>query len=173
MTRAAWLAFAALAACNHYGTDRSAGYGGSPTNVDITEVPVKGFPIEVETGHGYVQGELLAAEGDVVYVLTKEGRVETVHKQEIVKATIEVYPSRAAPAIVWTILGTASTLSHGFFLVFTAPTWLAVGIPSSIEEGSKVVKVDGPDTPQLWQFARYPAGMPRPAPAPAADGGAD
>jgi hypothetical protein len=167
MKRAAPLVFLAIATCNRYGTDRSTGYSGSPAKVDIMDVPVKGFPIEIETAHGEVDGELLAVERDRVYVLTKDGGVSTVTAAETIKATVEVYPSRSAPAIVWTILGTLSTLTHGFFLIFTAPTWAAVGIGASLEEGEKYVKVEGNDVPKLWQFARYPAGMPRPRPPPA------
>ena len=135
---------------------------GSPTTVAIEDVPVKGFPVDVRGpgGERRAAGELLAAEGDCLWVLD-QGHVVRVGSEEIDHVTVTMGPSYEDAAALWTALGTASTLSHGFLLVLSAPVWLVGGITvTANESGAHETDAHGRELVQLYQFARYPAGMP-------------
>ena len=64
----------------------------------------------------------------------------------------------------WTILGTVSTLSHGWFLGFTFPMWLATGISASSGESFRDrYSEDHPDESywiQIIKYSRFPQGLP-------------
>ncbi len=155
-----------LGACTADGPlDRSVGYGGNPVKVEVADVPVKGFPVVVERVAGDdVEGELIASDESFVNVLTAHDGVVATPWKEIRQVRVQLQPSmdgaRAGLAL-WSTLGTLSTLSHGFFLVFTAPVWVGAGIPSTILTGRPIegsTRSDG--ATYLYQFARFPQGPP-------------
>jgi hypothetical protein len=151
--------------CVHGGLNRDVSRG-SPTTVDVKDVPVHGFNVKVERNDDDVEGELLAVEPRGVWVLPKDatttlGRV-FIPASEITNVRIDVYPTQPWSYVGYAVLGTLSTISHGFFLIFTGPTWLLTGISTAIGEGaSGHIDVPRPeDHVYLYQFARFPAGMP-------------
>jgi len=174
------IAALSCAACTrHGGLNRGVTYG-SPTQVPIQDVPVKGFDVTVYTRDRTVSGELLAVDSGHVFVLKGDETVD-FPMGDIYRISVTLYPSKAGWMLLWTLGGTASTLSHGLFLVFTAPTWLVVGGTTSVGSAAAAEKTVRPGAViYLWQFSRFPAGLPaswpthpppplEPAPEPARD----
>jgi hypothetical protein len=153
---------ASNAACTHYPVDRSAGYGGSPATVALRDVPVRGFNVSVERREsGNVSGELLAVNPEFVYVEVDE-ETQAVPVADIRGVSVDLYANEWGWYALWTTLGTLSTVTHGRYLIFTAPAWLATGIPATASlAGAGKVRVEATQVqPQLFQFARFPAGLP-------------
>jgi hypothetical protein len=155
-----------LGACTADGPlDRSVGYGGNPVKVEVADVPVKGFPVVVERVAGDdIEGELIASNELFVRVLTGYGRLLAVPWKNIREVRVQLQPSMEGARAglgVWTALGTLSTLSHGFWLVFSAPIWLGAGIPSTILTGRPIEgSTSSDEATYLHQFARFPQGLP-------------
>jgi hypothetical protein len=159
-----------------HGLDRSVGLGGTPLKaheVSVTEIQAKGFQCEVETRHHHYYGELLAVDRANVYVLPKGHGYRpaiTVPVQLVEHVTVKLddETTRTAGLGAWTFLGTLSTASHGYFLVFSAPAWLITGISTTAvsAKGTTNVPANAGEIPALWQFARFPQGWPRGWPVP-------
>ena len=116
--------------------DRSRSFGGRPVaNVHARDVPVRGFPVVVVPQDGReVEGELLAVDDVNVYVLDASDRSTVATRWDAVtEVRITVAPAREREpegSIVWTSIGAASTVTHGFFLAITGPAWLGAGTVS-------------------------------------------
>ena len=149
-----------LTGCVRGELDRSVSHG-NPAHAALEDVPVNGFPVDVELYEGdSVSGELLAVDDTTVSVLTKTG-TRWIAKNNVSKVSVKLYASHAWELVGWTALGVVSTLSHGYFLIFTAPAWLLIGLPTAAASGaSNHLHVDQSHAAYLWQFARFPAGLP-------------
>ena len=166
------LALGLTACATRGGLDRSVSYG-DPTHVALKDVPVKGFLVDVDVYEGDgASGELLAVYDDGLWVLTDKG-TRWVPKRSVRTVSVKLYRSPVGELVAWTFVGTLSTVSHGFFLVFTAPAWVLVGVTTALNASQAThLDVHQRDAPKLWQFARFPAGLPvgwrdpRPAPLP-------
>jgi hypothetical protein len=149
-----------LTGCVRGELDRSVSHG-NPAHAALEDVPVNGFPVDVELYEGdSVSGELLAVDDTTVSVLTKTG-TRWIAKNNVSKVSVKLYASHAWELVGWTALGVVSTLSHGYLLIFTAPAWLLIGLPTAAASGaSNHLHVDQSHAAYLWQFARFPAGLP-------------
>jgi hypothetical protein len=160
-----WLAAASLSlatvACVRQGVvDRSKGFGGAPTTVDVEDVPVKGYKVHVEHGGHTTDGELLALDAESLFVLA-DGATAAIPRRNITGFRIRLYDTSPAAVGVWTGIGTVSTVSHGAWAVISAPVWLAVGIPSTVAIANKgKLDVGRESLGPLVQFARFPQGLP-------------
>ena len=110
-----------------------------------------------------LHGELLAVQSNTLYVLDPANTTQKIPLQHVEKAALYTYES-AAGFGAWGVLGSLSTISHGFVSVFSFPIWVLV---SSIAAGAESTHVrlrypqDGVDSLAKW--ARFPQGMPRKA----------
>ncbi len=59
---------------------------------------------------------------------------------------------------VWTALGTVSTISHGYWAVFSHAGWLAAGIPASVAANNPSIAVAS--CLALRPYLRFPQGIP-------------
>jgi hypothetical protein len=134
---------------------------GFETHVPIDDVPVKGFPVVVDRGdEDDVTGELLAVDDGGLWVLGEKGTTR-VSKGQIEKVTVKVHSNLGWAFLAWTLVGTASTISHGFVLVLSAPSWaIAGGTVTGIEFGRGKATASSRDAHELYQYARFPAGLP-------------
>jgi hypothetical protein len=134
---------------------------GDPTHVAVADVPVKGFQVVVDRRDADdVTGELLAAPRDGLWVLTPTG-TRWVPLEEIERVSVNLYSNLGWATLAWTIAGAGSTLSHGFCLVLTAPAWAGVGgVVTGVEFGKGRARASSRDALYLYQFARFPAGLP-------------
>lgn len=111
---------------------------------------------------GVVQGELLAVDGDRVYV--ERGKtVVPIRLRDIAKLDMSAYDSDNDNLVALTVLGTVSTLSHGFLLVISAPVWMLWGSATARDQDREGYEdVTGrkllPDELRPW--ARFPQGVP-------------
>ena len=104
-----------------------------------------------------VAGELLAIDAKGIHVLTQGGAV-TALPGDVTKAAIGVHRNQRSDATMWTVLGTLSTLSHGGFLVLTAPLlWGVGGGAATASESHSGVEESLRDA---RKYARFPQGLP-------------
>ena len=139
---------------------RIAGESGN-AGIEVSEVPVRGFEVEVATrAERWYTGELLAVDERALWVEI-DGVERRIPRGDVQRVIVAVRPSYGGAYAGWGAIGTASTLSHGFWLVLTAPAWLGTWIPIVAYEsgaGSDQALADGLDA--LFQYARWPQGMP-------------
>jgi hypothetical protein len=131
--------------------------------------------LSVTTPTGKINGELLAATSDSIYIMTRiiEGRrkipnlfdktkVIAASKSDISAARLVIFNTNSGSFELWTGLGALSTISHGVLLVFTAPLWIIVGATNAGIEGKRPNYLDYPATTwkEIEMFARFPQGIP-------------
>jgi hypothetical protein len=149
-----------LGSCSHSSRpfDRSVPIGSPSSGETVADVPVRGHVITVTTHRGSVTGELLAV-GPAELILLAENDGRIVSFSEIEDVDIKLYPSRSVATGVWTGVGTATAVSHGWWLIISMPVWLISGITVSVGEAENT-RVEGVKLAQLYQYARFPQGMP-------------
>ena len=105
---------------------------------------------------GRVEGELIAVDDDALHVLTAEG-LRAVPRAEVRKAKLVGYGDESVALGAWMGLGTVSTLSHGYYLIFTAPLlWLLGGGAATSDESRAGFIKDA----EFRAYARFPQGLP-------------
>ncbi len=108
-----------------------------------------------------VVGELIAIDRGSFYLLPERRQLVTIPVAEVDHARLEAYRSDSSGLAIWGGLGTASTLSHGGWLLISAPAWILTSIAAgSINRHHPFY--DYPDHPaeELRAFARFPQGVP-------------
>ena len=118
----------------------------------VVEPPSPGVPSDVAS----VAGELIAIDDTSIYVLTAGG-LRSVARSSPHRLTVVAYATPGGSLTAWAIAGGVSTLSHGGFLVFTAPMWAVAGTWAVLSErGAGKVH----DEDRARPFARFPQGLP-------------
>lgn len=152
----ALIAIAALVGCT-YGTP-------DPRHPTLERMQVTSYgayaQVELTTGAS-VEGELIAADGTVIRLLPLGSRnVITIAKPDIASGRLFRYESEAGVG-AWGTVGTLSTLSHGFFLIFTAPIWMLwTGLTARSEDDHVVLEFHRGGWDEVAKWARFPQGMP-------------
>lgn len=107
-----------------------------------------------------VVGELLACDEHGLYLRVHTDRTRWLHLAHDDFATVELQDSsHYGTSTAWMLTGLLSTLSHGRFLLISAPVWtitggVAIGTSGSTEYASH------PCTNELQAQARWPQGLP-------------
>ena len=106
------------------------------------------------------EGELLTLGADAVYLLVDDV-VMAIAPKQISYAKLTFYSTDIGPIKGWTLLGTLSTISHGFGLALTAPIWILVGSFAAAEVSHRPQLIF-PKTPlqEFQKYARFPQGFP-------------
>jgi hypothetical protein len=127
-------------------------------NPEQTAAGSYGGWIDIRTPTSRVSGELIAINGDTVFVV-KDSLIQ-VMSADIIKARLVYYDASSLAGQV--ILGTLSTASNGLFLVFTAPMWL-IGGPLAARARTYEPILDYPEhsLPDFRPYARYPVSIPQ------------
>lgn len=124
----------------------------------ISAKRVSGSWVQVRsTGGTVTSGELLAA-GDTVWVIA-DSTLTPVPRDSVRDVTLTRYDPRGRDLGVLTVLGIASTISHGWWLILTAPTW-AIGGASAVAAESHRAIWKTSDVSKLTLWSRFPAGIP-------------
>jgi hypothetical protein len=113
-------------------------------------------------GGGGLSGELLAVDDQALYV-GLSGRLTRVPHKCATLLQLAAFENPAMEVSALGALGTLSTLSHGFFLVFTVPVWaVTAGLSSYGHSRSGHLKFGVGEEPlsTASAWARFPAGMP-------------
>lgn len=110
-----------------------------------------------------VSGELISVERSVIRVLrfgAGTGALTWVATTDVKSADLYEYEAEGAYG-GWALLGVLSTISHGFFLVFTAPIWIISGsIAGSAESRHIVMSFPEHGWGEIVKWARFPQGLP-------------
>lgn len=144
------------------------------TVVPIVENRGDSYRIEMADGeHGWIwaqdmvimtsddelRGELIAVGQDSIFVIG-HGGFAAVPIAFIKKGTLIAYDPDAGAFALWTVMGVASTASHGYGLLLTMPAWIIVGTATTAVE----THVSKHRTKNVWwgmrKFARFPHGLP-------------
>lgn len=107
-------------------------------------------------------GEFIGQNQDKVFLLYDS--LYEISKSEIIKSILEVDEKNDTEFGLWTLGGSVSTVTHGFFAVFSLPLWLLTGIPATVGESTRDrYEAENPE-PNYWsdvnKFARFPQGLP-------------
>ncbi|NOX87944.1 MAG: hypothetical protein GXO77_02885 [Calditrichaeota bacterium] len=106
-----------------------------------------------------MSGELIAIGKDSLFLANTS--FHSIALSDIKSARLTAYNSKAGTMGLLVILGTASTVTNGFFLMFTAPLWLIGGSLAARSRSFDPI-LDYPKKPwgEFVPFARYPQGLP-------------
>jgi len=119
--------------------------------------------IKVVDGSNPIGGEFIAFQNDSLFVFTSQN-IRSINREKILNVVIDLYQRETSKVAIWSTLGTLSTLSHGFFLIFSAPIWAISGIASSIGASySGLFEEDFPSNEwfeSMKKFSRFPNGLP-------------
>lgn len=105
-----------------------------------------------------VAGELIAVGADTMHVLSPAGLV-SISRVTIKSLALERYRVEMGATIVATILGALSTIGNGYFMILTAPAWIAAGTASAAMYSRAPVTRSASDS-DLRAFSRFPQGIP-------------
>jgi len=135
-----------------------------PRSIEFVQRDGHGGWIVVELrGGAELSGELISVETAGLQVLTLTPRLGLafVPKANIVSATLWPWETEYGRPLVWGGLGAASTISHGFLLVLSAPIWvLTATITAGIESRASQLEYPGDGWDQFSIWARFPQGLP-------------
>lgn len=108
-----------------------------------------------------VDGELIAVDGDVIRILPLDAtNVISIAKHDIQSGRLYRYEAEGGFG-AWGAVGGLSTLSHGFWLVFSLPLWAVwTGATSASESGHVILEFRRGIWPEAAKWARFPQGMP-------------
>lgn len=105
-----------------------------------------------------IEGELLAATQDTLHVLSTSGWV-AMPVDQVRVATLTAYDLSIRPIAAWGVVGMVSTISHGFFLILTAPIWIITS-SAAAASASRAPRIRTAEPVRLASFARFPQGLP-------------
>ncbi|MBD3180347.1 MAG: hypothetical protein GF417_12655 [Candidatus Latescibacteria bacterium] len=84
-----------------------------------------------------------------------------VSKADVISARLARYDSNAGDLGGYAFLGTVSTISNGFVLIFTAPVWIVGGLTAmGFQHNMPLITCEICDFSKLSPYARFPAGLP-------------
>lgn len=118
------------------------------------------FAVATVPGRGVFHGELIAISATEVWVLVGNAML---HEPLARVSELEIFPYKVPVSGVaaWGVIGTLSTISHGFILILSAPTWIiTAGIVGARHSRAAYEVHDGDNWPALAKWARFPQGMP-------------
>lgn len=118
--------------------------------------------VEYTTGDlkSKADGELIAINSNQLFILTTQELV-SIPTNSITRMKLTAYNAQSGRVAGWTILGTLSTLSHGAYLILSAPTWLIGGcIATSVKSHEPQVTHPPKSLEEFRAYARFPQGVP-------------
>ena len=123
--------------------------------------------VQRESGRSDVEvaeGEFIAVHEETLFVLVAdglEGDLVAVPRTPDLKVKLGTYNPESGGIAAWTLLGSLSTVSHGFNLLLTLPTWIITGTVVANNAGREAIEyhpgnyaLSSLDT--LRVYARFP-----------------
>lgn len=129
------------------------------TKIDKTSF---GGYIRINAGEQNVEGEFIGTRNNTVVVITSSSEVHEIPLGEVSSCTLIIHKVTPEMITFGGIMGIASTASNGYFLIFTAPTWLlgtSISAPTESKRNN-VVKYPEESWEEIDKFARFPGGIP-------------
>jgi hypothetical protein len=117
-----------------------------------------------ENDYYEINGEFIGIDTDRVFIMDSKGKLNSYNFKNIMFADIELIDHATGKYVLWTTVGTLSTISTGFLMFGLAPLWLISGISTT----ASISRLDKyrTDMPRKdwWQknlkYARFPQGLP-------------
>ncbi len=104
-------------------------------------------------------GEFIAISGDSLYLAAT--RLEVIPLRDAHSARLVNYEPNAGMVGGLAALGTISTISHGFYLIVTAPMWILGGcITTNMRQNESLLNYPKHGWAEFLPFTRYPQGLP-------------
>jgi hypothetical protein len=127
----------------------------------LSLVPVNANP-KMSFKHTLIAGEFIGVDSANVYLLGDTLKI--IPMDSIKRSILEMAQTNKSKYTGWTVLGSVSTISHGWFLVFTLPVWIIAGTSITSEDSySNRYEADMPPK-EYWKniskFSRFPQGIP-------------
>jgi hypothetical protein len=119
-----------------------------------------GFAVVTVPDRGVFHGELIAINHSEVWVLVGNAML---HEPLARVSGLEIHPYKVPVGrlVATGALGTLSTISHGFFLVISAPVWIVTSsVAGATYSRTARVRYEGDNWDELAKWARFPQGMP-------------
>lgn len=123
--------------------------------------------VELFPGDSVYEGELIAVFHDTLFVL--RDTMVGLSRESLYRVSLTRYEQQHGSLVAWTLAGALSTISHGWLLVLSTPTWIASGIGASAGVSREpLVRPRPPKSgsmpletfDNLAQYARFPQGLP-------------
>jgi len=119
-----------------------------------------GYAVVSVAGQGVHSGELIAIAPSGVWVLSG-GQLIHTPLERVAELEVHPYEVETYAVVTWGLLGTVSTISHGFFLIISAPVWLVTtSVVAAVHSRTAYEKYEGDNWPALAKWARFPQGLP-------------
>jgi hypothetical protein len=132
-----------------------------PSVDDTQKSPFGGWIAVTHKDGVVIHGELLAIDADKIWVYSTTNQTESLSLHDVTKAELFKYEADWGIGL-WGFLGSVSTISHGFFLVFSFPIWvISSSVVAAIESYHVRLRLPEDNIDELAKWARYPQGMPR------------
>jgi hypothetical protein len=121
---------------------------------------------------GTLTGELIASKEGYLLVLSDEGHLVNVAWSRVFELTLGVHDNSLGALATWGTLGAVSTISHGFFLVFSLPVWIVTTVAASSSESHSGLFICSPSSnaptdaamtrclADAGTWSRFPQGLP-------------
>lgn len=117
------------------------------------------------TGIETLAGEFISYENNNVYLMSRNNKLCIIPIKEIRYSCLELTEKNTGAIVGLGLLGTISTISNGWFLIFTAPVWLITTIASAASEASRDNYCENYPKNNYWhninKFSRFPQGVPK------------
>ena len=117
----------------------------------------------------FVEGEFIAFKSESinresVIVLSDGGQIVEIPQNRIQRVILELYRKSTTGYGIWTALGLLSTVTHGWYAMFSIPMWLISGIITTSGESRRDRWNEVQPSSEWWismeDFARFPQGLP-------------
>ncbi|MDX2286559.1 MAG: hypothetical protein NW241_20500 [Bacteroidia bacterium] len=157
-----WLAAGLLAACT---PSRYAPAEYQPRRKDLEAFPYGAWmAMQYRAGDSTLftaEGELLGFRDEYVFLVGREGPY-VLPQDSVAAAHLWIFQKETGKYAVWTAIGSAASLSHGFLFLLTGSAWLTVGLTAIITEDSRRDELDlaRHRWDRIRTYARYPQGIP-------------
>jgi hypothetical protein len=123
--------------------------------------------VQLISQHDPVEGELIASSRDSVFILTD--KLTVLCRDSIDQIKLARYSPSQGGIATWTLIGSLSTLSHGYLLVASLPAWIITGsVAASAVSHEPIIEerrglrnpLTGTFLERLSRYSRFPQGLP-------------
>ncbi len=110
-------------------------------------------------------GEFLCVDFDSLYVLVDhagaDAEVDCIPTADVVEARIAYFDAQVGQAAAAVAGGALASVSHGFYVLISAPVWLVIGgSMAGVHSYAPLADYPDHDWEVLRRFARFPQGVP-------------
>ena len=134
-------------------------HGYLPTSEE-TQSDTHGGWTKIQSKNKLLSGELIAISSDSIFILSND-QLNVISKIEVIDMRLDKYDSKSINMFGWTTAGIYSTISHGWGLFLSVPSWILTGsIVSSYQSRKPIIEYPNSPFDNFIRFSRFPQGLP-------------